>query len=45
MKCPQKIDYEQSSILIEIGHSLFLYSFLILCKIASSSCDKQFEIG
>jgi hypothetical protein len=45
MKCPQKIDYEQSSILIEIAHSLFLYRFLMHCKTASSSCKKQCEIG
>ena len=45
MKSPQKIDCEQSSILIEIAHSLFLYRFLMLCKTASSSCKKQCEIG
>ncbi len=31
-KNPQKISYEQSSMLIGIDHSLFLYSFLIDCK-------------
>ena len=31
-KNPQKIGYEQSSMLIGIDHSLFLYSFLIDCK-------------
>ena len=45
MKCPQKIDYEQSSILIEIAHSLFLYRFFDTCKTASSSCKKQYKIG
>ena len=44
MKCPQKIDYEQSSILIEIAHSLFPYRFFDTCKTASSSCKKQCEI-
>ena len=31
-KNPQKIGYEQSSMLIGIDHRLFLYSFLIDCK-------------